>query len=985
MFLQPALLTCLTTLGLLALVPAPAGAWSALPRQDPTTAEDRQALAEERLACDLLVRRGQAESAIRRLDELLSEDPSDAAALVIRARARLDLGDPAVAVADARLALAVPGRDASTRAAALRALAEGETRRGEAAAAVAELTAEREVLAPARDARDAWALGAAQWEAGQREAAIATLELGAGTGTDQPWDALVARAACQRRLGRLEAASQSLLAALQASAAVDGEEPDALSALGDLYFEADKEVERAKRRSAAQLYDAALALHSTHEGALLGLFELHRTNWQRQRRSAGQFLEALLAARPRSIDTLLAATSADIDDGLAKSARERLSVLDEIAPKRRAVRTLHASMAFVDRDAENGERLLKALADEDPRDATPEREVGRHLLELYRFAEGLPFLRRAAARDPRDWEALTQLGRALANTGDEKAAREALERANEAAAGRQDAWRDNMRLVLLRTAERHGERKQGDLTFSWESQGDEVLAEYLIPFYSDSRVELARRYGFTPTPTAIQVFRRHRDFSVRSTGFEGFPALGVCFGPVVTAVSPLAEMRGSQSWARTSFHEFTHVIHLGLSHNRCPRWITEGLATWEEVNRNPSWTRNMRRELIDAIAADDVIRTREMNRAFRGQRILFGYYQAGLMCTLLIERHGFPSMVRLLEAFDRGLDLDAALKETFATTPEQLDRDFLSWARAHVANLHVEPRWSPEFVRRAAIGLARKLPKDPAARDAWQDRWVTQAFGAWQERRKVDAQESLRVSREHSLKSPRAALLQAEMALADGDTAAAAEFYRAAIAGGREDYRARMALASIARSAGDDEATERELLAAEAAFPGWDDVQLSAELALADFYTAHDRLDDAMAARARWLEWNAGDAGRRRQVAAWHVGKGRLEPALKLLAEANEVDPFLRGLHREWGDALRAAGRHAEALREYRMVLAVPAELDAEDPSTWGGEAQAEILGLQAACLEALDRKPEALAQARAALALDPDAKLAREVVDRIQ
>ena len=41
-------------------------------------------------------------------------------------------------------------------------------------------------------------------------------------------------------------------------------------------------------------------------------------------------------------------------------------------------------------------------------------------------------------------------------------------------------------------------------------------------------------------PISIEVFRNWNDFSVRSTGFEGFPALGVCFGPVVTAVSPLA-------------------------------------------------------------------------------------------------------------------------------------------------------------------------------------------------------------------------------------------------------------------------------------------------------------------------------------------------------------------------------------------------------------------------------------------------------------
>lgn len=947
--------------------------------------EDRALLAEERRACESLIRRGQAASAVRRLDELLASDPTDAEARVIRAQAGLDLGDLAAATQDARSARAVPGATPAVRAAALRVLLTAGATLGDPAEALEIVRAEPNALEPSRDARDAWALGTAQLEAGRRADAFATYERGAGTGADQPWEGLLARGLCQRRLGRLESASASLLAALEVTAAGDGEEADVLAARGDLFFEADREVERAKKRSAADHYDAALERHASHEGALLGLFQLHRANWQRQRRNAGQFLESLLVARPRSVETLLTAASADIDDGLAKSARERLAILDEIAPRRRAVRTLHASMLVIDRETTQADAILTKLTAEDPLDSIPEREVGRHLLELYRFAEGLPYLRRAVERDARDWEALTQLGRALANTGDEVAARAALERANEAAAGRQDAWRDNMRLVLLRTAERHGNRTVGDLTFSWESQGDAVLGEYLIPFYSESRTELARRYGFTPTPTAIQVFRRHGDFSVRSTGFEGFPALGVCFGPVVTAVSPLAEMRGNNSWARTSFHEFTHVVHLGLSHNRCPRWITEGLATWEEVNRNPAWTRNMRRELVDAIASDELIRVREMNRAFRGQRILFGYYQAGLVCTLLVEKHGFPAMVRLLGAFDRGLDLDAALQESFGTTPEALDRDFEAWARAHVAALHVEPRWSGEFVQRAAIGLAKKLPKDAATRDAWQDRWVTQAFGAWQRGRKVDAQEALRVARRHPTVNPRALLLTGEMALASGERDAAIQSYRAAIAAGRDDYRARMALASLARDAGDDDEVLVELQAAEKLFPGWDDVDLSAELALADLHASKDREDESMAARERWLGWNAGDATRRRAVAAWHVENGRLDRAITLFAEANEVDPFLRGLHRAWADALRAAGRHAEALREYRMTLAVPAELDVDDTSEWTPEKTAEVLALQAASHEELGDKAEALARAREALALDPDAKLAHEVLNRIQ
>src|SRR5262249_4493564 len=140
---------------------------------------------------------------------------------------------------------------------------------------------------------------------------------------------------------------------------------------------------------------------------------------------------------------------------------------------------------------------------------------------------------------------------------------------------------------------------------------------------------------------------------------------------------------------------FTHVIHLGLSHNRCPRWITEGLATWEEVHRNPSWTRNMRRDLVDAIANGEVIPVRELNRAFRGPRILFGYYQGGLVCQMLIEHAGFTPMVKLLEAFDRGLDLDQAFAEVYHQTPEEVDRDFAAFVARETKDLRIEPRWSP--------------------------------------------------------------------------------------------------------------------------------------------------------------------------------------------------------------------------------------------------------------------------------------------------
>ncbi|MFN0244809.1 MAG: tetratricopeptide repeat protein [Planctomycetota bacterium] len=1006
--------SCIAALVLAGLADAthgdPSGSVAGLARQDPGAAsasapdrastDDQELLAAERAECDLLRRRGRASEAQRRLAELLEETPADAEARALLARCLADRGEYATALTEARRALADAA--GSTRSGeSVRALCAREVLAtllvlGRALEARELAAAEEARLSPARDARDAWLLAQTAKLAGDRARWKALLESGAGSGADQPWDGLLARARCQRELGLLAPASESLVQADEV--ARKGEhnarqsEPDVLAALGDVYFEADREVEDAQHRSAASLYGEALRLHATHVPSLLGMHALHRYNWLRKQKSALDYQHEILAAAPNSIPGLLAITGADLDDGDLKSARERLAQLEALAPGRREVRTLRASLAFVEHDKERCEALLAELAREDAGDSVPERDVGRHLLELYRFAEGLPFVRRAVERDASDWEAWTQLGRALANTGDEPAARTALDRAQEVAGLRQDAWRNNLRLVLKLIEKEHVRETAGDLTFSWNPDAADVLRTYLVPFYTDARKELAERYGFTPGPTLIEVFARHRDFSVRSTGFEGFPALGVCFGPVVTSISPLCEIRGTFSWARTSFHEFTHVIHLGLSHNRCPRWITEGLATWEEEKKNPAWTRNMRRELLDARANGEIIPVRELNRAFRGPRILFGYYQGGLLCRMLIDARGFAPMIRLLEAFDRGLDLDQAFAEVFRAAPEEVDRDFGAFVDRELAGLRIEPRWTNAALARARVGLTDKPRGDRGAQQdtadrAWMDRWATVAWGAWQRGRKVDAQEALRVLHAHAgagSEPPRALFLRGEMALAANDRAGARKLFEAAIAAGGDDFRARIALGSLAAEADDLAVAEQHFLAAEKCFPGYDERLMSAELQLVKLYEQMERKDDAMAARARWLAYESGDIAQRTQVAQWHAENGRRAESARLYRETNEIDPFLRRVHRALADVLRADRQFAEAATEYRVVLTVPPHLDAGFQDPFDDEERAEVLALQADCLLETGDASKAAELAREALALDEDSELAKSTLERL-
>jgi tetratricopeptide (TPR) repeat protein len=758
---------------------------------------------------------------------------------------------------------------------------------------------------------------------------------------------LLAKACAARRSGDLVGASQLLVKAARLSE----REPLVLAELASVYLEADGEVaspESAQRNPEPLLLEAR-ATNPACESALLGLWELYRLNWQLSRHEAAAMLEELFVARPDSIDGRLALAEQELLLGDFSAAHATLARLSELAPRRRAVRTLAASLEALEAttdDAPATSPLLDELEREDPADSEPARVVGTRLVELYRFVEGRDVLERAVAIDAGDWRAWTALGRARANTGDVPGAREALAAADEAAELRKDAVRANLSRVLRIVDEQFEEHVHGELTFAWRATGADLLELYFVPFYANARAELSERYGHATGKVRIEVFDRHGDFSVRSTGYEGFPALGVCFGPVVTAVSPLSELRGSFSWARTGYHEFTHVVHLGLSHNRCPRWVTEGLATWEEVEKRSAWTRNMRSDLVDARANGLVFPVRELNGAFRGPRVVFGYYQGGLLCDLLIERHGFPAMLRLLDEFDRGADLDTALARVFDRSPEQLDVEFAAHVDALLAGLAIEPNWDLERLRPRWVTLPRSAPAGEEAQRAWADDWLDLAFAAWQAGQRQDAEEALRIVTTQPPLPPRALFLRGLFAIADGDADDGERLLTAFVAAGGDDFRARLALAQYAAVRDDHDGVEEQLLAAERAYPGHPQPELAAELALAKFYGERGRVDESMAARERWIAWNADDWRVRVELARWHVEAGRHAQAAELFEQANEVEPFQRGLHLEWARALAELERYDDVLRECSAFDRVPVELDAvaQEPAAERERAEVHVL-----------------------------------------
>ena len=329
---------------------------------DAALEEEEALITAERAEADLLRRRGDFLGALQITDELLDEDEEDADTLSVRAHIRLDRGELSRAEDTALEALAAAS-DAPQRARAARVLGAVMIRLGRAPEVVPVLEAVQfedgkggeAFLMADSDPRDAWLYVTLRDAVGDREGAERFARTGAGTNPDPAdWPGLLAKAKCQRRAGMLPAASQTLIAADKAARAGGGTEPDILVELAALYFESEREIEAPGKRSAGNLLREALEIHKTHEDGLLTQFELHRFNRRRVSKSPGEILGQIFAANPHSIRGLVARTSADLDDGKLMSVRETLSRLDKLAPKRRDVRVLHATLSWVENDPSEG-------------------------------------------------------------------------------------------------------------------------------------------------------------------------------------------------------------------------------------------------------------------------------------------------------------------------------------------------------------------------------------------------------------------------------------------------------------------------------------------------------------------------------------------------------------------------------------------------------------------------------------------------------
>ncbi len=437
---------------------------------------------------------------------------------------------------------------------------------------------------------------------------------------------------------------------------------------GDLFLEKYNNTEAIKS------YQAAFEADPRWVPALLGAAHALENDDPPQ---ATAMIKRVQQINPSSAEAqvFLASQAADVDR--RKDARAALKKALEVNPASLEAHSSLAALAFVeDNDPEFEAEVAKVL-EISPRNGDVYRETGELLAHNYRFDEAVAMTRRALALAPRDPQALADLGAQLLRTGDETAARTALETSFEIDPYNVSTY--NM-LQMLDSLDKFETVRDGDLVVKLHKDEAPILKEYVIPLAHRALETMGKRYDFTAKgPILIEMFPKHDDFAVRTVGLPGMiGALGACFGRVVTLDSPRARQQpGDFLWEATLWHELGHVITLQMSNQRVPRWLTEGISEWEETQARKDWTRPGEAMFARVLNRGEDIKLKDLNEAFQDpKRISLAYYQGRLVVDYMVQTFGQPAMNRLLRAYGQGLDTDTALKQVMNTDLSAMQAGF---------------------------------------------------------------------------------------------------------------------------------------------------------------------------------------------------------------------------------------------------------------------------------------------------------------------
>lgn len=481
----------------------------------------------------------------------------------------------------------------------------------------------------------------------------------------------------------------------------------------------DERFEKAKLRSRTSrdpwLAIGELALHKNDDALAADTFRdalelfpddpdftsgLARALASSNRQAAVSGIEAALKFNPKHIPSLLFQAEALIDAEQYDAATERIDRIHQIDPLEPEAWAFKAVIAHLTNDR-RGEVAYrdKALArwSSNPR---IDHLIGRKLSQHYRFREGATYQRRSLALKPDFAPAQRQLADDLLRLGDEAEGWKVA----HAAYGT-----DSYNVATYNLLELHDELQKfttlqdDSFTLRMETVEAKLYGSEVLSLLHRAKQTLGGKYGLElKDRITVEVFPDEDDFAVRTFGMPAVSGyLGVCFGRVITANSPASRRENPSNWQAVLWHEFCHVVTLELTHNRIPRWLSEGISVYEELQENPSWGQRMDPQYREHILNGGLTPLGQLSSAFMqpesGWHLQFAYFESALAVDFIVQRFGHEALLAVLSDLKTGLPINVALDRRSTALPD-LEKQFDTFARNQAASVAPDAVWSkPDF------------------------------------------------------------------------------------------------------------------------------------------------------------------------------------------------------------------------------------------------------------------------------------------------
>ena len=407
-------------------------------------------------------------------------------------------------------------------------------------------------------------------------------------------------------------------------------------------------------------------------------------------------IAAALKANPKHIPSLLFQVDGLIDAEQYDAAIElldRVHAIDSLEPEAWAYR---AVISHLTNDL-RGETIYrdKALArwGSNPR---IDHLIGRKLSQHYRFREGAAYQRKALALKANFASAQRQLADDLLRLGEETEGWKVAHAAYDT---------DSYNVATYNLLELHDEigkfttLQDDSFTLRMETDESKLYGAEVLALLQRAKQTLGTKYGLElKGRITVEVFPNEDDFAVRTFGMPAVSGyLGVCFGRVITANSPASRRENPSNWEAVLWHEFCHVITLELTQNKIPRWLSEGISVYEELQQNPSWGQRMDPRYREHILDGGLTPLSELSSAFMrpesGWHLQFAYFESCMAVDFLVQKFGLEALREVLSDLKLGLPVNVALDRRCAALPE-LETQFEAFAKKQAESLAPDVDWT---------------------------------------------------------------------------------------------------------------------------------------------------------------------------------------------------------------------------------------------------------------------------------------------------